>query len=404
MSTIDKLINARCRLMINEPFYGHIAMNMVWIPSQMEWITDHDKTMGVRIVNGGEVQCLYYPPFVESLTIEELYAIVQHEIEHILRVHCLRIGNRDPLAWNIACDMTVNGRREAPRIGFYNQADRTMVIPHKDSIAWIPREWPDDQTAEFYYERIAKATETCANCGRGDSSSCKCGQYKNIVDGMPVDDHTTWQQSDVSEDEARQIVKDIADQAVQKSQGRVPGHLSDVLKQLAKPVVRWIELLKHYIGKHVGNKRLTYARRNRRRDEFGQPGVSHHSAADVVVIVDTSRSISKKELQQFFAEIDAISSRSTTHVLQWDCMFQGFAKYRRGDWKRFKIAGRGGTNMAEPIRWLKSNKKVPDVVIMLTDGETNWADPSEVRFPFITVITREHSPQPDYGHVVRMAL
>lgn len=404
MSTTDKLINARCRLMINEPFYGHLAMNMVWLPSQMEWITEHEKTMGVRIVNGGEVQCIYYPPFVESLSIEELYAIVQHEIEHILRVHCLRAGDRDPTAWNIACDMTVNGSKEAPRIGFFNQTDRTLVIPHKDSIIWIPKEWPDDQTAEYYYDRVVKGADTCAQCGKGGRSQCKCGKYKNISDGQMVDDHSIWQQSDVSEDEARQIVKDLADQAVQKSQGRVPGHLSEVLSRLAKPVVRWRELLKYYIGKHVGSKRLTYARRNRRRDEFGQPGISHHSAADVVVVVDTSGSISQKELSQFFAEIDAISSRTTTHILQWDYAYQGFSKYRRGDWKKFKINGRGGTDMAAPIEWLKANRKTPDVTIMLTDGETRWAEANEVKFPVITVITRDGSAAPSYGHVVRMAL
>jgi predicted metal-dependent peptidase len=371
--------------MLYEPFYGHIAMNMVWIPSEMSWIPDErSKTMGVRIVGGGETQCLYYPPFVDSLSIEEIYTVVQHEIEHILRVHCLRIYDRDALTWNYACDMTINGPKDTPRIGYVDERTNSRIIPHKDEIIWIPDNWPCDETAEYYYERLLK------------DASKKYANYKLM------DDHSTWDQSDVSEDEARQVVKDLVDSARDKTQGNIPQHLVSTIQNLSKPVVRWRELLKHYLGKYVGSKRYSFSRRNRRRDEFGLPGISHHNAADVTVIVDTSGSVSKKELQQFFAEIDMISTKATTHILQWDHAFQGYAKYRRGDWKKFNISGRGGTNMAEPIYWLKVNRKVSDITIMLTDGETKWASKSEVNFPFITVITRQASSNPTYGHVVRM--
>jgi len=75
----DRLMKARCRLMMREPWYGHVAMSMVWIPSQMSWMAENRRTMGVRIVNGGEIQCLYYPPFIETLNIKELYAVIQHD-------------------------------------------------------------------------------------------------------------------------------------------------------------------------------------------------------------------------------------------------------------------------------------------------------------------------------------
>jgi hypothetical protein len=66
-SMAEKLMAARCRLMTRAPWYGHIAMNMVWIPSEMAHIKlKEQKTMGVRIVNN-EVQCLYYPPFCNAL-------------------------------------------------------------------------------------------------------------------------------------------------------------------------------------------------------------------------------------------------------------------------------------------------------------------------------------------------
>lgn len=456
----EKLMKARCRLMTREPWYGHIAMSMVWIPSNMPWLPENRRTMGVRIVNGGEVQCLYYPPFVESMTVKETFAVIQHEIEHIVRVHCVRVGGREPDAWNIAADMCVNGQRNHPRIGYHESTTAEVIVPLKGNIIWIPEDWPKDGSSEQFYDMLEKKQKTmgptCPQCGRpqkgqggkagggkgkdkskqkgqsgqgqgsgegegegeGDgtgqgcgSGNCPaCGQEDDGgysyggVSGKGVDDHSIWNQSDVSEDEARQVVKDIVEQASSKCQGHVPGHLAEAIKALGKPVVRWRELLRHYLGKHVGNQRITYSRRNRRHDRFGMPGVSHHAAATCNVIVDTSGSIGTRELEKFFAEIDSIASRAKVNVLQWDHAFQGWSTYRRGDWKKFKVHGRGGTDMAAPVKWLIENKMVADVQVMLTDGYCNYLAEQEVQFPFITVITTPEGTtnSPPYGHTVRM--
>lgn len=456
-SQSEKLMKARCRLMTREPWYGHIAMSMIWIPSQMSWIPEYKRTMGVRIINGCEIQCLYYPPFVEKLNIRELFAVIQHEIEHIVRCHCVRIGHRNPEAWNIAADMTVNGPKKSPRIGYKMAGSNEVVVPLAGNIIWIPDSWPQDGTSEAYYDKLEKQQQAmgacCGNCGRPmpgqsqgggkgknkgkgkdknsgqgsgqdqdpngqgqgqggssgeDDGNCpSCGQGGDEysyggVSGKAMDDHSIWNQSDVSADEARQVIKDVVDQATSKCQGNAPGHLSEAIKALAKPVVRWRELLRSYLGRHVGNRRLTFSRRNRRNRTFGIPGISHHAAATVNVIVDTSGSVGTRELEQFFAEIDAISSRATVQVLQWDHAFQGYAKYRRGDWKKWKVHGRGGTDMAAPVQWLVDNKAVADVQVMLTDGYCNWAPAKP--FPMITVITTPEgtTSAPDWGHVVRM--
>lgn len=422
MSVGDKLMKARCRLMTREPWYGHIAMSMTWIPSMMEG--QACKTMGVRIVNGGEVQCIYYPPFVEGLTLEELYAVVQHEIEHIVRLHCVRVDSRHPLAWNIAADMCVNGRKDKPRIGYHDHAANTVIVPMKDQIVWIPKDWPEDETTEQYYERLAKQQQKQKGNGSGgdgnedseaggeedgEASGGGGGSGEGKEDqpgfGKVLDNHDLWKESDVGADEARQIVRDMVQQATDKTQGNAPGHLKEAIAKLNKPIVKWRQLLQHYLGKHVGNQRLTYSRRNRRRDSFGVPGISHHAAANVNVIIDTSGSVSTHELQQFFAEIESISSKAKTYILQWDASFQGFSQYRRGAWKHFKINGRGGTDMAAPMKWLMDNRRVADVQIMLTDGCCNYLPKDQVKFPAITVITQpasNSSAAPTYGHVVRM--
>jgi len=425
----DNLMKARCRLMIREPFYGSIAMDMTWREDKMEYkdVPEEDKTMGVRLTPTG-AECVYYKPFVEKLSVEELYTVVQHEIEHLVRLHCLRRDQRHHELFNVACDMSIHGHQSNPKIG-YTEFGKKPVFPMADQLCWVPDNEDPNLTAEEYYKRmLQKMPKLKCTCGtsqgqgadgqgsgdgadQGDQNQGKGKKDKKskkgndgngncpIHSGKLLDSHWIWDTSETNEDEARQIVNSMVQNAISKNQGSIPGHLLDAVQALSKPVVRWRELLRRYLGQHVGNRRPTLARRNRRNDSFGVKGVSHHAAATVNVIVDTSGSIGQEELGKFFAEIDAISSRAKTSVLQWDHEFQGFAQYRRGNWKKFKVNGRGGTDMAAPYKWLEDNGKIADVQIMLTDGHCNWADSKG--YPVITCITTEQSG-PDWGHVVRL--
>lgn len=433
----DNLMKARCRLMIREPFYGSIAMDMTWREDKMEYkdVPEEAKTMGVRLTNTG-AECIYYKPFVERLSVEELYTVVQHEIEHLVRLHCLRRDHRHHELFNVACDMSIHGHQSSPKIG-YTEFGKKPVFPMADQLCWVPENEDPNLTAEEYYKRmmqkLPKLKCTCGSNsdgkgqdqgaisqgpgkGQGQNDQNK-GQGKKdkkgkkdgdgngnggdcpIHSGKLLDSHWVWDTSETSEDEARQIVNSMVQNAISKNQGSIPGHLLDAVQALGKPVVRWRELLRRYLGQHVGNRRPTLARRNRRNDTFGVKGVSHHAAATVNVIVDTSGSIGQEELGKFFAEIDAIASRAKTSVLQWDHDFQGYSVYRRGNWKKFKVNGRGGTDMAAPYKWLEDNGKIADVQVMLTDGHCNWAESKG--YPVITCITTNQEG-PDWGHVVRL--
>ncbi len=387
MDAADKLTGARCRLMAVEPFYGHVAMQMHWRESSMAHLPPMQRTMGVRVA-GSYIECVWNREFVESQSLLELYCVVQHEIEHLIRLHCQRYGNRTQLIWNVACDMAVNGQQGSPRIAYRDGVD--PVVPK--GCVWIPQDWPSNETAEYYYDRLlkdAKQVKVMVGAGEGDNQGEKM-----------VDSHGMWSETEMSPDEIRQVVKSCIEQAVDRARGHVPGHISELLKQLADPIVNWRALLRQYLGRHLGNRRTTYSRRNRRNDLFGIPGFSHRAASAVSVIVDTSGSIGTEELEQFFSEIEAMSYRSKVSVLQWDAEFQGFEpRYRRGDWKKIKIGGRGGTSMDEAVNWIERNHLVGNVCVMLTDGYTPWTP--QKPFPMITCITTD-AGGPDWGHVIRM--
>lgn len=393
----DKVMAARCRLMSTAPWYGHMSMMMEWRESTNDLCPI--KTMYVTAKNG-RIYCCWYRDFVNDRTVEELYGAIQHEIEHILRLHLNRSHDRgaDNEIWNLAADMCVNGTVKNPRIGYSHGKDTVLPLgPDSEKhMIWIPDGWPADETTEYYYDRIAKEAQENPKGSFGKMIA----DMKSGEGHYTLDDHGAWAESELSPDEVRQLVSDMVREASERSQGNVPGHVLAELSRLAKPIVSWKELLKRYLGRHVGNQRKTYSRRNRRRDQFGMPGISHHAAAHVSVVVDTSGSISQDDLEQFFAEIESISSRAKVRVLQWDHSFQGFsANYRKNDWRKIEIRGRGGTDMVAPVQWLMDNKAIGDVCVMLTDGYCQYID--QQPFPMITCLCADGT-EPTWGHVVHM--
>jgi len=435
-SLADMLMKARCRLITVEPWYGTMA-------SLIRWKKDshNTPTMGVRMINGGEIECVFNPSFCEKLTVEGLMAVVKHEIEHVVRLHITRSGSdRVPLTWNVAADMVVNGKSRSPRID---------DLP-KDTVNMLD-EMSDDITTEEAYDWLAKNNVKikikCPMCGTGgggqggddgdgddgddkdkgkngggqsqgqnqggqsqDSGSCPmCGGSceqgggsggGKVVEGSWIDDHSIWKSSTVSKDEARQVVKDMVDQATAKSCGNAPGHLEDAIKALDKPVHNWKHEFRQIIGRKAGGKRKTFARRSRRHNHFGVAGHSSHASIPLCVWVDTSGSMSKKDLEMVFTEIEAMSQRFKVTVGQFDHGIQEEPrKYHRGDWKRIKILGRGGTSFHEPIQWMIENRRAGTVNIILSDGYAPF--PDEPPFFVMWAIVNK-DVKPPWGKTVRI--
>jgi predicted metal-dependent peptidase len=180
----------------------------------------------------------------------------------------------------------------------------------------------------------------------------------------------------------------------------MPGHLMDAIKALEKPIHNWKNEFRQIIGRKAGGKRLTFSRRSRRHNHFGIPGHSTHASIPLLIWVDTSGSMSQKELQKVFTEIEAMSQRFKIRVGQFDHQVQDEPRaYHRGDWKKIKILGRGGTSFHAPIQWMIDKKGAGDVNIILTDGCAPW--PTEPDFFVMwAIVNKEYNPP--WGKVVRI--
>lgn len=445
----DMLMNARCRLITIDPWYGTMA-------SRIKWIRDDRAvpTMGVRIVRGGEIECVFNAGFCNRVAeedegIEKLMAVVKHEIEHIVRLHIARIGrDREPKLWNIAADAVVNGKERSPRVEHLPIISKEVdehgipLIGEGAGPIYIPQDVDEGITTEEMFDYLTKNQVKiqidCPMCGGtgktgiaggqgGQGDKDKDGQDKDkdgqgnggcgerdcpmcggegnttkgkmTVKGGWIDDHSTWRDSTVSKDEARQVVKGMVEEAISKAAGKTPGHIFEILKKLQAPIVNWKYIFRQLMGRKAGGRRTTYARRSRRHNHFGIKGKSSHASIPLTVMVDTSGSMSTKDLEMVFTEIESMSQRFKITLVQFDHEVQGLpAVYHRGDWRNIKINGRGGTSFTNVFDWIEEHKVVGIGNICLTDGYADFG-PKRPYHMLFAIVNRDVVP-PWGDHVI----
>ncbi len=406
----DLLMRARCKLLTLNPWYGTMASMFRWKP------VESVPTIGVRVVDGGYVDCAYNPEFCDKLSVEEMMGVVQHEIEHIVRLHCVRTGSRDPKLWNIATDMTINGKESQPHISNLPNSDECKGI-------YYPEAWPGGNagsvglTSEEIFDRLTKtrirhkgaakgmASGQCPNgCSRpGDGDDLISGPAdatEEITVHGGFDDHDVWQGSTVGEDEARQVIKDMIRQTGLKA-GNAPGHLTDAISALEDPVINWKYELRQFMGRAIGGRRSTWSRQNRKRQAFGVKGKSNHASVKLTIGVDTSGSVSDKLLRQFFTELEMMSQKFKITLVQFDHGYQCHDIYHRGDWKTLEVKGRGGTSFIEFFKAIEEKHLVGKVNLVLTDGEACHGE--ERPYPVMWVIMphrRKEDVLPPWGHAI----
>lgn len=188
-----------------------------------------------------------------------------------------------------------------------------------------------------------------------------------------------------------------------KSMGRSGcGDFAMVQDSLEKPKIPPEQLLRMAIAKNVtkfrrGTSQPTY-RRVSRRQQIGDPIIkpSHiDPTPKVTVVVDTSASMTKRERELGLGMVDLAlkgMKLDEVRVVGADTKISSDQCSIRNA-KEVKLTGGGGTRMDEVVNTLLSEpaRKLPDLLILVTDGGTKW--PSKNKVPFISCVTGEE------GHV-----
>ena len=384
----DKLVTARIGLLLRQPFFGNLATRMNLINAD-EWCPTA-ATDGRRFYYNSE--------FVNSLPLKQLEFLVGHEVLHAVYDHMGRRGNRDPKLWNIADDYCVNWDLVEQRVG-----DKIPVALYDGKFKGMSAE----EVYDYLYENADKINidqlmkqlldehlDGTGEDGEGDGDGDKPGN------GRP-------KLSEQEKKEIRDEVKEAVLAAAQASgAGNLPGGVKRMIKDLIEPVMDWRELLQQQIESTVKSD-FTWARPSRRSWHMDavMPGMKPGEQIDVVIGIDTSGSITDKDLKAFLSEIKGIMEAYEEYritVMGWDTEVHNVATFTSDnleDIANFEPGGGGGTDPHCVWKYLQDNDIEPKKLIMFTDYCFFGWSPEEVEqyCDTVWIIKGNKSAEPEFG-------
>lgn len=177
----------------------------------------------------------------------------------------------------------------------------------------------------------------------------------------------------------RQVAEAVRVAAANAGRGTVPGHWLRWANERLRPRVDWRRVLasavRHAIADVAGAADYTYRRPSRRQAacEAILPSL-RQPVPEVAIVVDTSGSVSDEMLSQALGAVAGVlracGLRQGVHVLAVDTRVQTCHRVFRPE--QVRLAGGGGTDMATGIDAAARLRPRPQVVVVLTDGETPW--------------------------------
>lgn len=418
----ETLAKASKKLMMTSPFYGLFLMML------NKKFDKKFPSAGVS-KNGINYQLIIGEDFWSNLTDDWQIGIVHHEILHIAFFHLERHSEfPDKGLANIAMDMEINQFIEEKYLpGFEGTKEdfdtkwdpiiesiKENVISGKiskeeyikQSYKVPPRgvylkDFPElkmeaKKGTKYYYEKLSEAKDKKKQSagkgedsqGGGDNTKGKGTSGSPALDGLldqmsnsqpTVCDHESWKDfENMSEAEKKLLrsqtdfhLKEIAEQVI-KSRGTIPGELKDYIDNIDKkepPKFDWRGYLRRFTGgsTKIYTKKL-HRKYNKRFDE--NPGLKIKQRKHILVGVDTSGSVSKEELKEFFHEIYHIRKGGTeVTIAQCDSAISNISPYKKGFEDKISIYGRGGTEFDPILNLYNENPHKYTCLVYFTDGE-----------------------------------
>ncbi|MFI1035706.1 VWA-like domain-containing protein [Streptomyces sp. NPDC020951] len=316
-------------------------------------------------------RCYASPTFVDRTPVEELAGVWVHEVSHLLRDHHGRsdrvarerglTGPGERLRMNIAADLEINDDAYGDGLA----RPEGVVVPESMGL-------PDGELMEEYLSRfrLGQFTDGLSwlDCGSG-------------ADGLERDWELGPEGAHGLSEQERDAVRFRVAQGINGRPGRASKQWRRWAEEAFHPPQPWRELLGAAVrsatsGPGAGED-YSYGRPARRSASV--PGAVLPSLRRrpprVCVVVDTSGSVSDAELGSALLEVAAISRavggrRDLVTVVPCDASARIAHPLCRAE--GIPLVGGGGTDLRTGFAKALRLSPRPDVVVILTDGQTPW--------------------------------
>ena len=168
------------------------------------------------------------------------------------------------------------------------------------------------------------------------------------------------------------MLKNVVVETMGQTRGKYPaGLMSMIEKMIAPPVITWQQVLAMLLNSLPAGKKPTVFRRSRLHPErLDLKGKLPDKELDIVFAIDTSGSVSNKEIAEIASEIFAITKLIKTKITVVECDTAICKVYEANcpEEVQLDVRGRGGTSFTPVFQWLEENKTKDTVLIYASDG------------------------------------
>jgi predicted metal-dependent peptidase len=358
---IKNIINM---IILTEPFFATVLFHVEH---------QEDAEIETACTNGSKIK--YNPTFMGSLSATDQQFIVLHELYHIILKHHLRRGSRDAKLWNIACDCVINQMLK----------EKFGKVPANGIDTPQYKGW----TAEAVYEEIRKdGSQKPSGSGVGD-----------IQDAEQGDDNGSGESNLNTESKVDRILQKAATIA------RMAGKLTSGMEELigmGTANTDWQSALSTFISSQFKDD-YSYLKPNRRNMLSGvvMPSLYTEKKLPIAIAIDTSGSVSRREIEMFLAETQSISDTFSVPITLMDCDSKvSIRNFEAGEEIPRTITGRGGTSFAPPVKYINTCEEEYAGIVYFTDSDCSDFERTAPSIPMLWVVSRKVSFKPPYGEVV----
>lgn len=369
MDVAKKIQRAIVQIILKSPFFaaGLLRLKIQYNKGFRTMAVDADGNIYIN------------PDYVQDIDDKKLMFVLLHELCHCIFLHIIRQGNRNEKLWDLAIDMATN--KWLSQQGFGNFGDWVSKLNAPDHL----------NTAEEFYQWLEKNKATVPSDAQFDVHIKLNQKGKNEWDeGKQVQEkHTDIKKI---EEEWKGILTQILHSC--RMQGTETGGLEEICSQILESRIPWYILLQQYIQskRKCGS---TWLPPNKKYLYQGIILPSYYEDfLKLAIIVDTSGSISSRDLQLFLGSVnDIIMSVRNYEILLLQCdtkitdertLYTGESL----DTKGFEFKGRGGTDFRPAFERLNQENDI-DLCLFLTDGQGNYPE-KPPQYPVLWVLVEDY--------------
>ena len=386
------LENSIVALLREAPFYGHLLLGC------RRRFSSAEHALGLTLLNGTPTLQLDAERFA-LFSVKERKALLEHVIRHLLHLHPLRRGDRNPKTWYAACDLAINPSiDDLPASSLYPEQYRMSDGLAAEEYATLLSERFD--FGNLQGEGVGHAErETGGATGEGHTES----QADSL---QTIDNHEIWGESDSTPLKlAEQVVRDLVREAKRKAHNEIPDGVRELVEGwLAPPAIPWQQILRQFVASAGRVGRKSTWMREHRRFAHTTPGVRKRHRLNLLVAIDVSESTDQHTIREMFArELLQIArgSDSRITVLYASSYIQKVESFSSNLLQSEVYSGGGFTDLRPPFEYARKMTPPPAAIIYLTDGYGEA--PETMEWPTLWVLTEDGQKPAEWGMEIRFA-